>query len=245
MAKQSKLQFDELNFIKQREAHIESVIGNIKAVAKYKEGDFLIAFRPETPWAKRRQVVNSYGAPKKYIVIATDKFGIPYIKEVNKNGTAYGTMLCPLKLDRDSSIVMSADHEFEVDPDYTDSIIMMDEENYDSSSVHRVKSDTFKEITAHNKQHRIRWKSNKELADYFDNFVVVGDVFHRSIMNHFTITTINSIPRDIKGRIEAGKNFCTITDTKGNTTSCSINDFVGKALYTARPRSYNELKDPK
>ncbi len=246
MAKKPKtLNVQELQFIKQREDVVTSIIGAIKEVSKFQVGDFLIAFTPETSWNKRRQVMNSYGAAKKYTVVHTDKHGIPYIKELNKNGNAVGQLISPIRFDEDQRVIASTDYQFEVDPDYADAIIMSDEENYDAANIHRAKSATFKAITEHNKSLKVNCHDFPSLLLFLQN-LKVGDVVWKSIKTHFTILTINPIPLTHRGsRFDEHTNFGTAQDSKGKIFDLNINVFKWSAIYRGQPRSYNELKNPK
>lgn len=246
MAKKAKaLDSYELDFIKERENVIASIVGSLQDVAKFKTGDFLIAFRPATSYSKRQQVTNSYGAPKKFTVVHTCRFGVPYMKELNKKGNPVGQMICPLKFDGGTRMVKATDFEFEVDPDYADAIIMMDEENYDAANIHKVKSDTFKEITNHNKSLKVNCHDSVTLLKFLKN-LKVGDVVYKSIKTYFTIITIDPIPTSHNGtRLIEYKTFGTAQDSKGKVFDLSSSTFKWAAIYTGQPRSYNELKDPK
>ena len=243
--KKHDLTKQELEAIKQRESIVESLLGAINQVTKFKKGDFLIAFHPQTHYRKRSQMLNSYGAPKKFVVVHTDKYDIPYMKEINKKGTPVGYLIGSVKFENGHTIVKNNEYDFEVDPDYTDSIIMMDEDNYDSSAVHREKSDTFKAITDHNKQHKVNCNEEKELANWFETNVKVGDVLWKSIMTSYSVLEIKPVPKDKAGRRDYHYPFIKVMTNKGKTLEMRIYDFKWTALYTQRPRSYNELKDPK
>lgn len=246
MSKKNKaLDSYELEFIKEREAVIASIIGSLQEVSKFKTGDYLIAFRPATPYSRRQQVTNSYGAPKKFTVVHTCRFGVPYMKELNKKGNPVGQMICPLKFEGGSRMIKAFDYEFEVDPDYADAIIMMDEENYDAANLHKMKSDTFKDITNHNKALKVNCHNFNSLLVFLQN-LKVGDVVWKSIKTHFTILTINPIPLTHRGsRFDDNVNFGTAQDSKGKIFDLNIGVFKWSAIYTGQPRSYNELKNPK
>jgi len=245
MSTRKPLDSYELDFIKQREDVIASIIGAIKDVAQFKIGDFLIAYQPANSWQKRRQVVNSYGAPKKYTVVHTCKFGIPYMKELNKKGNAVGQLICPIKFDDRNRVVAASDYEFEVDPDYADAIIMDDEANYNATDLHKVKSDTFKEITNHNKSLKVNCHDGVALL-HFLKTLKVGDVVWKSIKTHFTILTLDPIPTTHSGsRLDDKKVFGTAQDSKGKIFDLDGSTFKWSAIYTGQPRSYNELKNPK
>lgn len=244
--KKSDIEPHELQYVKEREEVIGSIIGAIDEVSKFKKGDFLIAFRPASNYTKRTQITNSYGAPKKFMVVHTCKYGVPYMKELNKKGTPVGNLITPLKFEGGSRAVRSSDYQFEVDPDYADAIIMMDEDNYDAASIHRVKSDTFKAITDHNKSLKVNCHDAPSLIAFLQT-LKVGTVIWKSIKTHWTVQTINPIPLTHKGtRIDEHTDFGTAIDSKGRTFNLNLYSFKWSAIYTDRPRSYrDELKDPK
>lgn len=240
------ISYYEASFIKEREKMIASIIDAVKDSAKFKTGDYLIAYYPASSYRKTREkVFNSYGAPKKFVVVYTDHFGVPYIKELNKNGDAIGQLLSPLKLDQDRHGSSFSDLEFEIDPDYTDALIFQEEEGFDVSQVQKHKSDLFKEITNHNKSLKVQWRDAKVLIAFLQS-LKVGDVVWRSIKSNFTILTIKPIPTTHSGtRIAEDKVFGTAQDSKGNIFDLTYRTFKWSAIYKGRPRSYNELKDPK
>ncbi len=247
--KKVKLSSQEMDFIGQREAFLQGLIGAIQEVAKFKTGDFLIAFKPSYSYGmrteKRTQIVNSYGAPKKYTVVYTDKFGVPYMKELNKNGNPIGQLISSLRFEDGQRAVKQSNIEFEIDPDYTDAIIMDDEQNYDASAIARAKSETFKEITKHNKSLKIKLKNGPELLKFVKT-LKVGDVFWKSIKTNFTIISLNPIPTTHNGtRIKEYEVIGRARDSKGKEWDIDHTTFYWHAIYTAQPRSYNELKDPK
>jgi hypothetical protein len=247
MARHPKvLSFDELKHIEQREEIITDVLNAIKSVSKFQVGDFLIAFRQESPHnSRRRQILNSYGAPKKYTVLFTDKHGVPYIRELNKNGIPVGQLISPIMLDDAGIIVEVENCQFEIDPDYADAIIMADEEGYDAANIHRAKSEAFKAITQYNKSVKVNTRDFASLKLFLQN-LKVGDVVWKSVKTHFTILTISTIPFTHKGgRFDESVNFGTAQDSKGKIFDLNIKVFKWSAIYTGQPRSYNELKNPK
>ena len=246
MAKKAELSKWDLEVVKQREDVLSAIIGAIEKVKVFKEGDYLVAYNPATSWQPHRTpITNSYGALKKYKVVKCDKFGVPYMKELNKAGNAVGQLITPIKFHDGTRTEMAHDIEFEVDPDYTDAIIMSDEENYDSSLVHKMKSDNFKEITEHNKSLKVNVNDPKVLIQFLQN-LKVGDVVYKSIKTHFTIIHMDPIPLTHKGtRIQEHVVFGRATDSRGKTFNIDSHTFKWSAIYTGRPRTYNELKDPK
>lgn len=246
MKKKTNLSSHELEFIKIRQECVGSIVDAVQEVAKFKIGDFLIAFRPETAYDKRHQITNSYGAAKKYTVVFVDKYGVPYMKELNKNGTPIGQLISPLKLDNsDYRAFIDKRIEFEVDPDYADAIIMDNEDGFNATERHKAKSDNFKEITKHNKSLKVKFKDNTELLQFLKT-IKVGDVYYRSIKTYFTILTLNPIPTTHGGRrIQEYVPFGTAQDSKGKVFNLDHGTFLWHAIYRGQPRSYNELKDPK
>ena len=133
---------------------------------------------------------------------------------------------------------------FEVDPDYADAIILDDQGNYNASNILKMKSDTFKEITEHNKKIKVECNDAKLLAVFLST-VKVGDLLWRSNKSSWAIIETHPVPRDKGGRIENYGPFMKVTTNKGKTKELCFDDFRRKALYTARPRTYKELQDPK
>lgn len=247
MAKKKKPSVEqfEMDHIRQREAFLQGILGAIQEVSKFKTGDFLIAYRPQSQWSKRQIITNSYGAVKKFTVVHTDKFGVPYMKELNKHGTPVGQLISPIRFEDGYRAIKQTNIEFEIDPDYADAIIMDDEKNYDAAVLHKVKSDTFKEITKYNKSIKLKFKTNVELLQFLKS-LKVGDVFWKSVKTSFKIMTLDPIPTTHNGtRLVEYKIFGTAQDSKGKTFSLDHTKFHWHAIYTAQPRSYNELKDPK
>ncbi len=243
--KKTNLSAQEMDFIKHRQEHIGSLVEAVQQVSKFKQGDFLIAFRPATPYSNRTQITNSYGAAKKYTVVMVDKYGVPYMKELNKNGTPIGQLISPLRFEGGTRAIKDTRIEFEVDPDYTDAVIMADEENYDATHINKAKSDNFKEITKHNKSLKVKFKDKDDLLKFLLT-LKVGDVFYKSIKTHFTITSLLPIPTTHNGkRVKEFEVFGTAQDSKGKNFSLDHSTFLWHAIYRGQPRSYNELKDPK
>lgn len=234
----------ELQYIKEREGQIASVIGAIESAAKFKVGDYLVAYIPAVKGIRSREVItNSYGAPKKFIIVYTDKFGIPYIKELNKNGHPIGQIISTVKLDRNNYMAPMNDMEFEVDPDYADAIIFEDEEGFDATATQKQKSDMFKAITAHNKSLKVDWRDVPALIAFLKS-LKPGDVVWRSIKSNFTILTIKPIPTTHRDtRLSEYDDFGTAQDNKGNIFDLNYGTFRWKAIYKGQPRSYKELKD--
>jgi hypothetical protein len=239
---------EEKAYIKNNEKAIGDVLSIINAVKQFRDGDFLIAFHQATGFGdtKLRPVTNSYGAVKKFQVVAVDKHGIPYMKELNKNGKPAGQLISSIQNDsqRGMGYNYRQTYIFEVDPDYTDSIILDDQEGYDATGILKAKSDTFKEIAEHNKKIKVEANDAKLLAAFIAT-IKVGDLLWRSNVSSWVVVEINPLPRDKANRIENYIPFAKVTTNKGKTIPLCFHDFRGRALYTSRPRTYKELRDPK
>jgi hypothetical protein len=243
-----KLTAEEKEYIKRNENMVGDIMTVINAVKQFKEGDFLIAFHSATGFGdtRKRPVTNSYGAVKKFQVVAVDKHGIPYMKELSKKGKPVGQLISSIKNDsnRGMGYNYSQTYIFEVDPDYTDSIILDDQANYDAANNIKIKSDTFKDITEHNKKHKVKSHDAKDLIQFLST-VKVGDLLWRSNISSWTVLEVALVPRDRGNRIQDYTPFMKVQTNKGKITSLCFYEIRGKALYTDRPRTYRELKDPK
>lgn len=236
---------EEKDFIRDNETLIGSILSSIQTVQQFKDGDYLIAFYKASPYdqnKRRPPVTNSYGAVKKFQVIAVDKHGIPYMKELNKNGKPIGRLISSIERDHHGGFTPGL--HFEVDPDYTDAIILEDQANFSATGILKEKSDTFKEIAQHNKKIKINCNDVKGLAVFLGT-IQVGQLLWRSSMSSWTVLEIGTLPRDKGGRVENHTAFMKVMTSKGKEELISFWDIKGHALYTDRPRSYKELKDPK
>jgi hypothetical protein len=244
-----KLTRDEAYFVKKNEDTVGSLLSIIEHVRRFKIDDVLIAFYADRPiWMKQMpsQIVNSYGAPKKYKVIVVDTYGVPYVREINKSGNPSGKLIPMIKYQKGGdAFSASLTMRFEVDPDYTDAIILDDVESFDASTSHKEKASTFKEISTHNKNAAID-NGNKDLATEIDS-MNVGDILWRSSITFWIILSKIPIPRDAKGKIIDASNhkFMEVQTSKGKILKLSFSDIKYKVLYNAQPRSFRELKDPK
>ncbi len=241
-----KLASHELDYIKERERAMTETINTLRNLSRFKEGDFLIAFHYSSGYGdhRKRPVTNSYGVPKKFIVVHVDVNGIPYMKELSKNGDATGSILSPIRVDGGYSMVKQAEFIFEVDPDYADAIILDDQENFNATEMLKAKADNFKAIAEHNKKIKVNCVDLKVLAAFFGT-VKVGDTLWRSNTSYYVVSKIDPVPKDKIGRLIKENPFIEVTSNKGASLTFSLDDFWRTALYSAQPRSYRELKDPK
>lgn len=211
-------------------------------------GDYLILHVWDHNNKKALQT-NSYGAPIKYKVVHAQQHGIPFIKRVNKKGDPIGPLYSVMgMLDTDDYIRRGQRFEFELDPDFADSLLLQDK--YDPATLHRSKKDIWKAVTEHNKACKV---PTDQLADVilFFNTLNVGDIFWISNVSHYIVHDKNALdskelsknrvkgyPTRVKGPFVT---VLTVADKNGKVIKISHDYFHGKALYRERPRSYREL----
>lgn len=236
---------EEKEFIKEWETRVASILSSINIATQFKAGDYLIAFHgsySDDPFKTKRPVINSYGAVKKFQVVAVDANGIPYMKELNKNSKPFGQLISSIEYDYMENFRPAMN--FEIDPDYADAIILDNQNNFNASGIIKEKSDIFKEISRYNKS--IKIKTDSKVLPAFLATVKVGDVLWRSNISSWSVTEINALPRNITtNRIGYSTPFMKVINNKGQELDICFNDISDRALYTARPRTYKELKDPK
>jgi hypothetical protein len=243
----SKLKREEISFIERREKDFKGFLKRIEAMQRFQLGDYLIGFevddpdyhstsRPEEP------ILNSYGLPTKFKVVAVDKNGIPYLKELNKKGLPFGRLISTVEFHQDHG--EDDDLIFKIDPDYTDSILLGESE-FDPTKIQKVKSSLHKDITKHNKQNKINTYDLKSLETFL-NTLSVGSTVWKSNTKSWTVIKIikRTIPKDARGcAIKWETPLLEVQDSKGLIFEVTINDIRYKAFYQARPRTYKELND--
>lgn len=250
MADKLNLNTQELEFISKQERVYGSFLKCIEELSKFKMDDVLIAFYPPNPYfgqkATREQLTNSYGAPKKYKIVHVDKNGVPYMKELNKNGIPAGNLIYPISQNRNYGQTQeySLDYLFEVDPELIDAHLFDDMDGYNPTEVNKQKADSFKEIAKHNKELKIRTEDNVKLMEFIDS-LVVGSKIWKSNTNAWTVTAIAPKPLDVRGKTNWNAPFITVVDHRNRILNLSCYDFKHKALYSGQPRTFRELHDPK
>lgn len=192
---------------------------------------------------------NSYGAPVKYLVVHSTKHGLPFVKKVNKKGEPIGQLFsCTGHLETDTYRHPSQRFNFELDPDYADSLLLQD--GYDPAQLHKSKQDIFRAVTAHNKAHKIVTLKLSDVVAFFHT-INVGDTLWSSPLSSFLVQdkqTVNRVEFNTKAKYKDRTNLkgpfviiLTVRDKRGNVKEITPDFFVRKALYTSRPRSYKEL----
>ena len=230
--------------------------------SKFSKGDFLLLkIAPAYASSKPKYETNGYGVLKKYVVVHVDRFGSPWIKEIDKNGNPIGVI---------KSVIFEECHEiinhfmnrgsfdylynapaldcdyltYEIDPEYMDSMLL-GPSYYDPTSKHKQCSKLWKEISKHNKKHKMDTSSLTKIVDIF-NKTVVGDQYWTSAKKYFTVVskTVQSTRRShtvVKGPYVPILN---IAYANGKTRQLFPDDLLCKALYNAKPRTYKEVLDP-
>ena len=235
----------ELNEIKRNEEALNDIFSAIKHYSQFKTGDYLIGYWKATSWEKRAPVINSYGVKTKFQVVHIDEHGLPYIKEINNRGKTQGDVLIPLCYysEEYENGFVQFDYEFELDPDYADAILFEDEAGYDPVKKSKEQSDLRKEIVNYNKTYKLNTHSIIELRNTVSKFKV-NDVFWVSGKNWIRIDEL-TVPKTYNGFTSMGAILGKATTSKGEQIVLTSTSLKNKTLYSQRPRSFNELKDPK
>ena len=246
-----KLTMDDILILDEFREKFDAGLEALEKAKQYKVGDYLILYvgpNADESEDKMKLQVNSYGAPIKYKVVHTTSYGIPFLKKVNKKGNPVGHLYsCIGHLDEDDYREPGQKFQFELDPDYADSILLQDQ--YDPAILHKTKHDIWKAVTEHNKASKIMTNTLTDVVNFF-NVINIGDILWTSNVSHYLVQDKRTISRaDIKlfdvgsGRIRGPYiTILTIRDKNNQVSEVTAERFFRKALYTARPRTYKELK---
>lgn len=249
-----KLTDEENEFISSRESMIDILLENIEAVKGFRVGDYVVAHYKECDSNIKIPWTNSYGIARKFIVVYVDKYGVPFIKQLNSKGLPIGDLISILEYSWDSyerGLLSWISYELEVDPNYADALILDDVDTFNASAEHQEKSSLYKEIAKHNKVYRIDL-SGKDLCLKFVKQLTVGDVLWRSAKTSWIVSYIGLVSpggyvltgHKRGSRISDTYNI-TFTDNKGKQLFYNQYALLNKVLYSQQPRTFNELKDPK
>lgn len=223
----------------------------LKEMSKFKVGDYLIGFHPPgTKYSfkthkyneKKVPILDCNAAHKKYVVVYVDSLNIPYVRALNNDGGAIGKLWSPIAIE--NNIKKSNEIEFEIDPDFVDHVIMMDECNYNPVAINQEKSQLAAKIKKHNKDCKLTNITDDEEFLKFLKTIKVGDTLYTATKNSFKFLEINTIKMNKVYRKSIDKDFifCKILTSNGKEKNLSPKYFFYKSLYTQCPRSYNELK---
>jgi hypothetical protein len=247
-----KLSSEEQLMVKDVDRMFGKYLKTIMAAQQFKLDDFLIL--KISRYGRNMEVAtNSYGAPVKYRVVYVDEHSIPYVKRINKKGEPYGSSFSScIGIESDEYFSPDANFIFELDPDYTDSILLQDD--YDPASLHRSKKEIWKAVTEHNKANKIKTTDLNDLVKFMST-VSVGDTLWTSNVSYYLVqdaikttgTDFNSSVKRGTARTRKTKLFgspitmLTLKDKNGKISEVTPDFFHWRALYKARPRTYKEL----
>jgi hypothetical protein len=194
--------------------------------------------------------MNSYNAPQKYKVIFEDKNGLPYIKKLNVKGEPSGKIICGLKFDSyNMRFTSNMTYDFEVDPDYTDAVILQEEDLFNASEAHLKKATAFKEVTNHNKGARLQLDTDNKIWQYIAS-LKVGDMIWKSPKSWWIVESKVHVTKDIVRETMSSHGWrspalVTIKTSTGKTWQKNFYDFRCGTFYHKQPRSYKkEIHDP-
>lgn len=246
----------ELERIKEMAHGYNNLIAKIERLGQFKLGDYLIRTRdyrllglPSDREVRKDVEMNSYGVPVKYMVVYVEG-RVPFAKRITAKGKPIGNLECCIpELDDDE--VSNWEWHFELDPDYTDAVILDSVEDYDAAAVHRQKRDTFKDVMEHNKVNKVNCGSFDEIVKFM-NSIAVGESYwvstRNSVLVQEKLSIVNgTIPYARRGNF-GGRNITVpilkCVNSKGEPLTIYPMDLYRTNVYKARPRSYKELKDP-
>src|ERR1035437_1671589 len=187
----------------------EGGLKNLERIKQLNVGDYLILYLDDH---KGNMVLqkNSYGAPIKYKVVCSTEYGIPFVKRVNKKGNPIGDLYsCTGMADNDWFHDPDQKFNFELDPDYVDSLLIQD--GYDPALLHKSKQDIWKAVTLHNRSCKITTKSLNDCVAFFTN-VKVGDTLWTSALSSFLVQDKKTCTKQDLGK---AKKWSSRTSIKG------------------------------
>lgn len=255
---QHKLSTDDLKVIKATQQRAKELIVNQRQSEVFSVGDHLIIYSIAggyetshgTAEISKEICKNSYGAPKKYVVVHVDNVGIRYCRLINSKGVPQGPLLSCIgegPYDEEGLSLWRDSFEFAIDPDFADALIMDDRENFDATATQRHKKAIRDEITKFNKAHKVLLGSNQDCLN-FTASLKPGDTFWTSSKKSYIVQSIKSetslksfypcyFPRGTT------VHRVTLLSNTGKTFERTTSYFFHKAVYRQRPRSYKELNE--
>lgn len=244
----NQLTTDDYQIIKEFNDKFEAGLDALEKAKQLQVGDYLVLYLDDG-LGKMTLQINSYGAPVKYKVVHSSKHGVPFIKKVSKKGDPIGGLLtCMGSLETDEYRMSGQKFNFELDPDYADSLLLQDQ--YDPSTLHKSKKDIWKSVTEHNKAYRIKTWDLKDVVAYF-NTINIGDMLWTSNTGSYFVQDKKVMSAKDFNDKASWKNrtsmkgllltVLSIRDKNGKVRDITADFFQGKALYKERPRSYREL----
>lgn len=226
---------------------------------KFKVGDILIkhtkaikrySHSHEVTW---EPVVNSVGAPKKFMYVFENELGIGYIRQLKVDGKGFGSVLyCVANFDPNSV-------KFSLDPEYADHLLLNQEEDFNHNKEYLQKKKFRKEAIEANNRILLSTKSSEFIAPWFLSLKVgdqfwMSDTYEGLIDSKHTVLRIAEKPMDKLSHMVpawAGVNILandlpvqrTIEVQLDNITTVYVlclYDFVGRKLTNKPPFSLKE-----
>lgn len=251
MAKKFKLVItpEDQEAINDFECYYEQEEKLFEKARQFSIDDYLILYGDLEGSGRMTLAINAYQAPLKFKVVYVSKSGLPFIKRLNKSGNPIGNIMsCTNSLENDDHTTHYDNFEFALDPDYVDSILLANK--YDPTQIHRLRKETWKSVTDHNKASKVKTNTIKDVIDFF-NTVTVGDTIWTSNKNYYSIQSKRTVNTTAHNQVVKRKNrfnahqsvftLLTVKDKKGAIKDITPNFFHQKVLYKERPRTYKEL----
>lgn len=226
---------------------IAEIVKSIEESRRFKMGDYLILIETHYGSDVPQVKMNSYGVPIKFKVVHVSEQGVAFIKQLNKQGDTCGPIMTCV---RDGHWDGNPRASFELDPDYADALLLQDEA-YDPTQLHKIKQAAWKEIIRHNKACKVPTNELKHIIKFFKE-VEVGTTLWTSNTNYFLVQgkqTMSakeynkSAPLAQQTPLRSRElTVLSVVDKNGNAKDIVADYFEYKALYKERPRTLKELK---
>ena len=234
-----KLSPQDKNIIQEYVNSLTPVINAIKHSNQFNLGDYVIV-------EDNGQVVtNAYGTAIKYIVVHKTEEGICFIKRMSSKGNPTGQIMSMV-------VDVNKGTRFLMDPDYVDAIILENKEGYDGAERQRKQKELRDSITKHNKAIKVSTRDMDHCVNFLAN-VKVGDILWTSTKKCVTVVDtkqieVNKYPHRTHLSKYMRQNLSHIVvafvfSQNGVVKPLGPEDIKWKALYTAQPRSYTELRN--
>lgn len=242
-----QLNNDDKAILKHFNDVFEAILTTVERAKQWKLDDYLVLYTSDHLGNMQVQT-NSYGAPVKYKVVHLTNLGIAFVKKTSKKGEPVGRIYSCCGTESDDYRNMTQKFQFELDPDFADSLLLQDE--YDPAQLHRSKQDIWKAVTEHNKACKVSTQELKDVVEFFKS-VNVGDTLWTSNNGHFLVQdkktkSPSDFNRVAKWRYQTRMKgpfvtVLTIRDKNGKVREITADAYWQKALYKERPRTYKEL----
>lgn len=245
-----KLTVNEQEAVRRKSVNRVEYLMKIEMARSFAVGDFLICKRLGMKYDNignsyiqtKELILNSYNAAKRFIVVCKDDSECSWLKEVDAKGKPRGEII---------DLMDSHGVVYELDPIYTDACIMGEQGNYLDGADFTEKAKIFKDIAKFNKTVKVR-AENVNVIDSFFAGLAVGDKFWASNTKYYTVTNTRQEPYVVSMKTKywikhafTGSVYTVMDLLASNGVTMKDVDagaFMSKAIYSAPPRSYKELK---